>query len=494
MRIRYLAATLVLAGCTVGPNYQPPSLPTPPAFIEPQAAGAAGDVSQWWHGFGDPEFDRLIAAALADNPNIGIAASRIRQARLQVREARAAGLPQISAMANATSLKFSKNAGLSSLSSVFGGSAGGSGGAGGSSGGGIGGPGASITTYAAGFDASWELDLFGGVRRQVEGARARVDAAVWNGRDAAISLAAEVADAYLQLRLAQAREAIARAEVARQSRSLDLLLVNAHAGLVPQGDFLRQRAQLATAQASIEPLIAEQHVQMHALAVLIAREPGALVAELTPPVANTPPPPVVPPGLPSDLLRRRPDIRAAERNLAAATADVGVATADLYPKFQLTGVAELISTALRTLFTGDSLQLTGSAAASFPLLDFGRRRAEVGNRKEAANQAYLSYQSTVLGAFRDVEDALIRIDTDQRRIIVQRAGVADAERSVAALQVRYNAGLTDLTAVLAGQQAVLQGRDALAQDDAQLRQDLVAFYKALGGGWSEPAVPVSPGQ
>lgn len=497
MRGRYaIAAVVMLSACTVGPNYAPPSLPVPPAFVEAssRAPVVEADLTTWWKAYRDPELDRLVAIALTDSLDIKTAASRIRQARTEEVVARAQGLPSINASANATDLEFSKNAGLSSLASQFGGGGGGAagGGGGGASQGGIALPGGGITTYSVGFDASWELDLFGGTRRAVEGARARTAAAVWNGRDAAVTLVAEVADAYLQLRLAQHREAVARAEIARQARSLQLLSNTARVGLVPQGDTVRQRAQLASVQASLDPLIAEQRVQMHALAVLLARSPGTLMPELTVVRPELAPPPPIPAGLPSDLLRRRPDVRAAERSLAAATADIGVAVADLYPRFTLTGMAELISTALSNLFTGDSLQLMGTAASTFPLLDFGQRRATVEGRREAAEQAYLAYQQTVLAALRDTEDALVRVATERRRNGILRAGVADADRAVRAIRARYDTGLTDFTAVLDAQASALSARDQLAQSDGALRRNIVSLYKALGGGWQEtPALAAS---
>ena len=479
-------AALALAGCTVGPDYAPPRAAVPAAYGEaaPDRAGLpGGDLNGWWRAYRDPELDRLVALALADSLDIKTAASRIAEARAQERIARAQSLPEVDATAGANIQKFSKNAGLSSLASAFGG---GGAGAGGGNAGGIALPGGSITTYSLGFDASWEIDLFGGVRRGVEGARARTDAAIWNARDAALSLVAEVVDNYMQLRLAQQREAVARSEIDRQTRSLQILGEIAQVGLVPAGDTIRQRAQLASAQAAVGPIVADGKARMHALAVLLGRTPDALIAELSVARPQLPAPPPVPPGLPSDLLRRRPDIRAAERDLAAATADIGVAVADLYPRFSLTGMAQLLSTALGNLFTGDSLQLSGNAGLNFPLLDFGRRRGQVAIRRAEADQAYYRYQQTVLAALRDVEDALIRIRTEQERELVLKSGVADAERAVAAVTARYRTGLTNFTAVLDAQAAVLSGRDQLAQSDAQLRRDLVSLYKALGGGWEDP--------
>ena len=479
---------LMLGGCVVGPNYRTPETVPPARYGETapdQANAQGGSVAGWWHSYSDPELDRLVDIALADGLDIKTAATRIAQARAQERVARSSLFPQLNANGQVESQRFSKNSGFSSLASALGGGqTGGTTGAGGQSGGGgIALPGGFVTTYSLGFDASWELDLFGGAQRQLQGARARTEAAEWNARDAQISLIAEVVDDYFQMRLAQAREAVARDEVARQSRSLQIMGETSRVGLVPEGDTIRQRAQLAQAQASIGPIVAEGKSEMHAIAVLLGKTPDSMILELSRPGAALPVPPSVPPGLPSDLLRRRPDIRAAERDLAAATADIGVAVADLYPKISLTGMADLISTSLSNLFSIDSLQVTGSARASFPILDFGRRKGVVAQRKAAANEAYYRYQQTILRALKDVEDALIRIRTEQQRNAALRSGVADAQRGVAAVGARYRTGLVDLTSVLDAQQSVLQDRDQLAQSDAALRRDLVSLYKALGGGW-----------
>jgi NodT family efflux transporter outer membrane factor (OMF) lipoprotein len=478
---------LVLSGCMVGPNYHAPEPPAPARYGETapdQPAASAQSLQGWWHAYNDPELDKLVDIALADGLDIKTAAARIGEARAQERVARSGLFPQVNADGQVQSQRFSKNAGLSSLASAFGGggSTGGSTG-GGQSASGIALPGGFVTTYSLGFDASWEIDVFGGVRRQIQGAQARTEAATWNARDAQVSLVAEVVDDYFQMRLAQAREVVARAEIARQTRSLQIMGETAKVGLVPEGDTIRQRAQLAQAQASIGPIVADGKSEMHAIAVLLARTPDSMILELSQPGAVLPTPPIVPPGLPSDLLRRRPDIRAAERNLAAATADIGVAVADLYPKFSLTGLADLISTRLSNLFSSDSLQINGSAKATFPLLDFGRRKGIVAQRKAQADEAYYQYQQTVLQALKDVEDALIRIRTEQQRNAELRGGVADAERGLAAVRARYATGLVDLTSVLDAQQSVLQDRDQLVQSDASLRRDMVSLYKALGGGW-----------
>ncbi|WP_254604868.1 efflux transporter outer membrane subunit [Sphingomonas bacterium] len=498
-----MAAAIALAAfttaCTVGPTYHAADVPVPPAYGEPTAPAATAPAVEpvaWWTQFGDAELTSLVTRALQDSPDVRIAAVRIREARLQEAIARSQGKPTVDATADANHVKFSKNAGFSSLASLFGGGGGAGGATGGAAGGtstsGIALPGNGITTYSVGFDASWEIDVFGGVRRSVEAARARTDAAVWNGRDAAVMIAAEIAQSYWALRLDQAQIQVIQDEIARQSRALEIAGNTAKAGLVPPIDVTRQRSQITSNQARIQPLRADIDQRIHALAILLGQAPSALNNEFA--VESLPPlnpVPAVPAGLPSDLLRRRPDIRAAERNLAASTADIGVAVADLYPRFSLTGMAQLISTSLSTLFQGDSVQLTGTGSAQFPILDWGRRRATVRTREAQRDEAYLQYRATVLGALRDVEDALAQLAAEQQRHVALTQAVTDAGISVHAVDAQYRAGLVAQDSLLNTQTQLLQAREQLAQSDAQLRQMTAALYKALGGGWSETSATVA---
>jgi len=486
-----LGAALLASACTVGPDYHPPETPFPPAYGEPQAQagipGAAVDPARWWSVFGDPQLDGLVERALKDNPNIAVAVSRVRQARLQEIGARAAGKPTVNAAADANHIEFSKNAGFSSLARLFSGGSGGSGGS--STPSGVALPGSGITTYAVGFDASWELDLFGGDRRGVEASVARTDAAIWNRRDAAVTLAAEVAQAYFALRLDQEQVGIVEQELVRERRALEIAGNSAKVGLVPSIDVTRQRGTLTTLEARLEPIRADARMRIHALGILIGEPPETLDAELSAPGRPLAALPIVPAGLPSDLLRRRPDIRAAERQLAAATADIGVAVSDLYPKFSLTGAAQLLSTSLGNLFTGDSLQLSGTGGVSFPLLDWGRRKATVKVRKEQREQAYAQYRATVLGALRDVEDPLARIDAERRRNAVLKRAVVDAESTAHAVEAQYRTGFVAQDSLLNAENQVLSARELVAASDAQLRQDTASLFKAIGGGWQEDATP-----
>ena len=480
-----LMTATILSGCTVGPDYHAPTMPVPPTFAEPQgtASGATIDPAHWWTAFNDSMLTSLVERALKDSPTIAIAASRVRQARLQEIAAYAVGKPTVDALGNVSHVEFSKNAGFSSLASLF---SGGSGGSGAPSGGGIALPGGGITTYAAGFDASWEIDLFGGGRRGVEGALARTDAAVWSQRDAAVTLGAEVAQAYFALRLDQAQSAVVEDELARQRRSLQIAGNIAKVGLSPQIDVTRQRQSITSLEARLEPLRADVRIRIHALGILLGTEPESLTGELSGPLPALMAVPVVPAGLPSDLLRRRPDIRSAERNLAASTADIGVAVADLYPKFKLTGMAEFLSSSLGSLLSRDSIQATGVAGVTFPLLDWGRRKATVGLRKEDREQAYLQYKATVLGALRDVEDPLARLDAERRRNAALARAVADAESTAHAVDAQYRTGFIAQNALIDAQVTVLSAREQLAASDAQLRQDTASLFKAIGGGWDEP--------
>lgn len=482
-----LTPLVLVAACTVGPDYHRPSITVPPHFEGASAtntdAAAATDPATWWTAFGDARLTALIEQALTDNPDIAIAASRVRQARLAEIAAAAEGKPMVDAQAGVNHIHFSKNAGLASLAQQF--SGGGGAGGGGSPGGGVALPGDGITTYSAGFDANWEIDLFGGARRGVEAAQARTEAAVWNKRDAAVMLAAEVADAYFALRLDQQQIAILDQEIANQQRALQIAGHIARVGLVPNVDVTRQNAGITSLHAEQEPIRADMKVRAHALAVLVGKPPEALTQDLIASQGTLAPAPVVPVGLPSELLRRRPDVRAAERQLAAATADIGVAVADLYPKFSLTGVVQLISSALSNFLSGNSLQWTATGAAKFPLLDWGRRKATVGMRREDREQAYLNYRKTVLGALRDVEDPLAQIEAERKRNASLRQALADRQTSERAIEARYRTGFVAQDSLLTAQNEVLEAREQLATSKTRLRQYTAALFKALGGGWSD---------
>ncbi len=487
-RALVVLTALLATACTVGPNYRPPAAALPPAFAgppPPPGDADAVDLAQWWQAYHDPELTRLIAIGLRQAPDLQTAASRMRQARFQIVEARAQGLPQVNASASAMDIKLAPlgSSDLGGLVQQISGKSGGSSGS----------VPSNLSLFSAGFDATWEVDIFGGVRRQVEAARAQEAAAQWSLRDARVSLAAEIASDYLQVRGYQEQERIQQAEAERQARAASLIKHSAQVGLAVQSDAVRQNAQVNQARAQTTPLTAQAQVMMHALAVLVGESPEALMPELQ--IVRPLPqiPPEIPPGLPVDLIRRRPDVRAAERQLAAATADIGVAVADLYPKISLSAMPELTTGWIGSFFIGKSAVLSAQGQVQFPIFDFGRRRAVVGERREQREQAYIQWRKTVLGALRDVEDALVNIDATRGAHNNLESGVTNARLALASVDARYRVGLQDYTPVLDSQQALLQAEKNLAQNDVQLRTDIAAYYKALGGGWSDhDAAPLRP--
>lgn len=489
-----ISAAVLGAGCEVGPHYREPQPDAPADFADlpasPEEAplsmvrSDSADLARWWTQFHDPELESLIKRALRSNLDLQTAASRIRQAREQEIIAGGARLPSISASGNAVHLHSNSNP-LAGLAGGSGASPGSSTGAGAASGG----PGTSLSLYSAGFDATWEVDFFGAAERVREAAKADTEAALWQLRDAQVSLSAEVASGYLALRTAQTRSAIIQQSVHHQTELLDLATARARAGLVTELDVNQQRTQLAATAAQLPGLEAEQRARVHALGVLLGLEPETLRMELS--TAAAPPlvPAALPIGLPSELLRRRPDVRHAERQLAAATADVGVAVASLYPKFNLIGAVTQASSSAGNLLAGRSFTDVGLGMISWPLFQGGRLRANVQVSEERQNQAYLVYRKSVLSALQDGEDALARYTSEQRRLVSLRESQRAAASSAHIAEQQYRAGLVTFINVLTATTTWLSAEDQVQQSDEALAQDLVSLYKALGGGWEDEAAP-----
>lgn len=480
-------STLLAACGTVGRNYAgPPATPAPAAFARAggvQAGGAA--VSTWWTALGDAELDSLEQRALRANPSLDLARARLRQARASLREERANAMPNGSATALAAHVHLPRNLPFSSGSQSNGQSGQQSDQQSGQSSG-VSLP-KSLNLYNVGFDATWEIDLFGGQRRAVEAADAAAQAAEANVADAQVSLAAEVANAYVELRSAQQRLALADDAVGRQQRMLDLTAQRVRGGTASQLDLTRMQAQLESTRADREPLLAQVDTWRDALATLIGQAPGTLDAELGSTGAVPLPPNQVAVGDPAAMLQRRPDIRAAERQLAASNARIGVAEAARFPHLSLLGVIGIGGTRPPDLTHLDNFAAIAAPQLSWNVLDFGRNRARVEQAEGARDEAEAQYRTAVLGALRDAEDALARFRQGRVTVATAARAQALAERASFLMAARQRAGTASLIDVLDAERQQISAQQNLAQARAVLTSDFVALHKALGLGWEDAA-------
>jgi multidrug efflux system outer membrane protein len=468
-----------LSGCMVGPNYRAPQVPVPAAWSEAQpgkAEASAAAVSQWWTTFKDPVLESLIARAVQSNWDLRTATGRVREARAQRGVAGADLWPTINLSGSYTrqrasenAIPFSSGAGSSSTS---------------------GGPSPFLQglkldqdLFQTGFDASWEIDLFGGVRRSIEAADADLASSQESLRDTLVSLLAEVARNYVEVSGFQRRLAIARENLQAQRDTLELTRARFNAGLTSELDVEQAASQLATTRSQIPPLETSLKQGVHRLGVLIGQAPGALLEELSTAAPIPTAPPEVPVGLPAELLRRRPDIRRAERQLAAATARIGVAEADLYPKLSLTGSLGLESLQLTDLPKGASRFWAVGPTVSWPIFDAGRIRANIAAQDARTDQQFSTYQQTVMTALEEVENALVAYSREQARR-TQLMEAAEANRRAVALATDlYRNGLGTFLNVLDSERVLFASQSDLAQSQATVSTDVVALYKALGGGW-----------
>lgn len=481
MRPGSVALLLMLSACTVGPDYHAPKLALPDRLGD--MAAPVPDMRGWWRQFQDPVLDRLIEQALADNLDLRRAAVRVREARAQRAVAYSASGPKLNAGAQAGYSRLSQNALPDALARL--GSAG-SGGQGGS--GAIGLPGEDFASFQTGFDAAWELDLFGGQRRADQAADARLSAAGWNARDVQVTIAAEVAATYQDYRLLQRRLALTDQQIAARSEAQSLARVRADHGLTTAIDPRNADAAIAQLIAARAGMAAELDAGRHALATLLGLNPDALTDELADGAGESPRIVDVPAGLPSELLERRPDLRAAERQLAAATADIGVAQAELYPKFSLTGALNLASRGLSNMLSSNSIAANGAGRLSLPLIGRGGARATVALRRAQADEVLLTYQAQVLGALREVADGLTRLSAARARIAALNAAEAAAADNARTAEVQYRHGLIARARLIDAQLTLLNTQDTRLQAEGEAARDMIALYKALGGGWDDARV------
>ena len=461
-------SVLTIAGCAVGPNYQKPEIEVPGQYrpATTQTAGTEPLEVQWWRTFNDPMLDRYIVAAWRDSLDIRIAAARVREARALRGVASADFWPDVTASGSYTRSK----SGGGDFDSGFDGGGG------------------ERSLYQAGFDAIWELDVFGRVRRSVEAANADIQAAEAEFQNTLITLYGEVARNYIELRGFQREIAIAQDNVRAQRETLELTRTRYKAGLTSDLDVARAEAQVAATLSQIPELETLARAAAHRLGVLLGQEPSALLDELDEPKRIPQPPPAIPVGVPSELLRRRPDIRRAERSLAAETARVGVAVADLFPRFTLTGDVGWSANHFKNLFNSSSLGWSAGPGVSWSIFNAGRVRGQIEAQRARTDAAVAEYQRTVLLALEEVQNALVAYQQDQIRRTTLMQAVEANQRAVNLAQQLYQRGLADFLNVLQAQFNLYASQDALVRSDSEVSADVVALYKALGGGWEEEPV------
>ncbi len=488
-RAQALILAALLAACTVGPDFTPPQPATPSQWGDASARpGGQADAGSepdphWWRNLHDPTLDSLEQRAAAGNLDVQRTVFRILEVRAQVQVARAAGLPSLGGRGSYTREQLGLKGALKEqhVDDLVSGSPAGQQA--------LGALAAPLDLFQAGFDASWELDLFGRVRRSVEQAEAQEDAALASRADALVSLEAEVAQTYAQLRGAQELTRITAEEITTEQDVLTLTRQRHLRGLVSELDVDQAATQLNAVQAQLPQFEQQADQAMANLAVLLGQPPEALRAELI--TAGPVPlvPAIIPIGLPATLARRRPDIRQAEAQLHAATAGLGVAVAQLFPDISLTG--SLGTRATQAKYLGDWANhfSTGGGTITLPLFEGGRLTGGVRLARAEEGDAVLAYRQTVLTALRDVENALTALRTEQAR--QHRLGelVASARDLLYLARNRYDHGLSSFIDVLNSETTLVQARQQWTQSAMITATNLVALYKALGGGWEE-ASPV----
>lgn len=460
---------VALGGCAaVGPDYSEPQLAVPAGWSAGTGTDAMDAVllARWWHGFGDPVLDRLVADALAANLDLAQARARLREARARRGVAGAALMPSVDASLSGSRSRSSGQRGSGSTREL----------------------------YSAGFDASWELDVFGGLRRSVEAAQADLEASVESLSDTRVSLAAEVALNYIDLRTAEQRLAIAEESIASRGENHQIIRWRQQAGLVSELDLAQATTDLESTRAVLPPLRTAVTEAKNRLAVLLGRNPGELESLVH---ADRPIPLAageIVAAIPADTLRQRPDVRVAERRLAAQTARLGEAEAARYPSFRLSGSLGLEALELDALADRDANTHSLFGGITAPVFNAGRIAANIEIQDALVEQARLAYRAAVLAALEEVENALTAVaNTDARRAKLAEAAAA-ARTTLAIAEYRYASGLADFLSVLDAQRTQLSLDEQLAGSTGELARAQIRLYKALGGGWSTEPLPAKEPQ
>jgi NodT family efflux transporter outer membrane factor (OMF) lipoprotein len=454
---------VLAAGCiTVGPDYVAPEAQAPAAWHEESSkhlATSTDEVGEWWSRFDDPVLGSLVERALSRGLDFRVALARVRESRALRGAARAERFPTLDASASFGRRGESNRTQLGAFVE-------------------------NADYYAAGFDASWEVDLWGRVRRQVEAADADLQASVEDARDVAVTVAAETAINYVELRAFQKRLAIALTNVALQEQTLALVRDRFQAGLVRERDLAQAATNVETTRARVPAIEVGLRAAENRLAVLLGEAPGALAAELQ----EAHPIPLAPlgvaVGVPADVLRRRPDVRRAERVLAAENARIGVAEGELYPKLTLAGNIGVAAESASDLIDADSSTFGIGPLIRWNLFDAGRRRSHVEAQDARTEQARLRWEHAVLAALEETENAMTAFVREHTRRDSLVEATKQGRLAVDLAQAQYREGISDFQAVLDSERALAEIEDELAQSDSAITTNLIALYKALGGGWT----------
>ena len=448
--------SLLWAGCAVGPDYTPPE---PRADMDqwqqPPEYGlvvSQADIGEWWQVFEDPRLNELVNRGLSGNLDLDIARSRIREARAARGIETAARFPAVTAPGSAAKMKEGDQ------------------------------PGGEL--YATDFDAAWEIDIFGRVSRRIEASTADMQASIETLRSVQVSLVAELALNYTEVRSFQNRIRVAETNIDAQRKTLQIVTDRFDLQLANSLELEQAKSNLASSQSQLPPLKSGLQQAMNRIAVLTGEKPGVLndfFHEASPMLTA---PPEIAIGIPADLIRRRPDIRKAERELAAQSARVGVAKADLYPRFTFNGILQFSTTSASSLFDSMSRLLTIGPAFQWSIFNAGSVRSNIEVQSERQNQALIEYEQTILEALEDVENAMLSYARELDRRDSLKKTVASAKKSADLAESLYKDGLRDFISVLDAQRTLFAAEDSLAVSSAEVTANLIRLYKALGGGWS----------
>jgi outer membrane protein, multidrug efflux system len=466
----FLVAALFITSCAVGPDFQRPSQEVPPGWVEGSRDAEADPaaLAAWWQSFHDPLLTSLVERGVSSNLDLKIASERLRQSRAVLGQTSGALWPSLdlsaqyqhsgSHLPDETVANAAGNSVTVSNSNTR-------------------------NLYKAGFDSSWEIDAFGGVRRSVEAASADVQASREDLRDVLVTMTGDIGMDYLSLRALQEQLAVTRENLAAQEHSAQITKKRYDAGFASALDLANAQAQVATTKAQVPSLQSQIRQTVYGLSLLLGREPGALLAELEPGKPLPPVPAEIPAGLPSELLQRRPDIRSAEARLHAATARIGVAKADLFPRFFLNGSAGIQATDLVSWSASVSRLWSIGPSMSWNLFNGGATRARIEENRSKADQALAEYRKAILSALKEVESAWVAFDKENERAALLSVAVENNRRAVDLANRLYAEGQSDFLSVLDAERSLYGAQQSLIGSRSQISTSLVSLYKALGGGW-----------